>query len=168
MKKLTLITLVALAALALPEMAFAQAGNITATATVNSFFSDGATQNLTFTAVNPGTAATVDVTDGSGGTPGYMEFDYNANYKVTATTLPATLSDGGTSTVSVAWSCGTSAAVGTNPAAAAVCSQGDVVDSDNAVSAVGSVVVWLGGTIANTNVLAGTYTGNITFTISAF
>ena len=166
MKKLAIVTLVAAAALALPELAFAQA--ITASATVNSLFSEGLTQGLTFNAVNPGTAAAVDITSGTGGTPGYVEFNYNANYKVTATTLPATLTNGGTSTLSVAWMCGTSSAVGINPAASAACVQGNVVDSDNAVADFGTVVVWLGGSIANTNVLAGTYTGNITFTISAF
>ena len=168
MNKLAILTIGAVAALALPGNAFAQAGNITATATVNAFFDDGATQNLSFAAVNPGTAATVDVTNGSGGTPGYMEFDYNANYKVTATTLPATLSDGGSSTLSVAWQCGVSAGTGTMPGSSSACAQGATVDSNNAVSSVGTTVVWLGGTIADTNVLAGTYTGNITFTISAF
>lgn len=168
MKKIAIITLLATAALALPGSAFAQVGNITATASINSFFTDGAFQNLVFDAVNPGTPATVSVVDGSGGTPGYVEFGYNANYKVTATTLPATLSDGGTSTLSVAWECGSSTGTGSSPATAAACGQGDVVDSDNGVDAVGRVVVWLGGTIADTEVLAGTYTGNITFTISAF
>lgn len=167
MKKIAIVTLLAGAALALPGSAFAQTGNITATATVNSFFTDGAFQNLVFDAVNPGTAASVNVLDGTGGTPGYVEFGYNANYKVTATTLPATLTDG-TSTLNVAWECGSSAGTGTSPTAAAACGEGDVVDSDNGVSAVGTVVVWLGGTIADTNVLAGTYTGDITFTISAF
>jgi hypothetical protein len=166
MKKLTIMTLVAAAALMLPQLAFAQ--SIIASATVNSFFSNGAVQNLTFDAVNPGTPASVDVTTGAGGTPGYMEFDYNADYKVVATTLPATLSDGGTSTVTVTWTCGTSVAVGTGPLSSAACAQGDQVASDNTVAAPGTVVVWLGGGIADTNVLAGTYTGNITFTISAF
>jgi hypothetical protein len=167
MRKLAIMTLVAGAALALPASAFAQAGNITATATVNSVFIDGAFQNLVFDAVNPGTAASVNVVTGAGGTPGFVEFSYNANYRVTATALPATLASGA-ATVGVAWECGTSAGTGTNPAASAACTQGATVASSDAVAGMGTVVVWLGGTIADTNVLAGTYTGNITFTIAAF
>jgi hypothetical protein len=167
MRKLAIMSLVAGAMLALPAMAYAQAGNITATATVNSLFSDGATQDLVFDAVNPGTAATVDVVTGAGGTPGFVAFEYNANYQVTATALPATLSNGA-STLSVAWQCGTSADTGTNPSVSAACAEGGTVASSDTVTGMGEVVVWLGGTIADTNVLAGTYTGNITFTIAAF
>ena len=168
MKKLAIMTIGAALGLALPGGVVAQAGNITATATVNSNFTNGAVQNLAFTAVNPGTAASVDPVTGTGGTPGFMEFSYNANYRVTATTLPATLTDGGSSSVTVAWLCGVSGSTAVNPGSTASCSQGDTVDSDNAVTGTGTTVVWLGGDIANTNVLAGTYTGNITFTISAF
>jgi hypothetical protein len=168
MNKLAIMTIGAALALAVPVSVTAQAGNITATATVNSYFSEGAVQSLTFTAVDPGTPAAVDPVAGTGGTPGYMEFHYNANYRVTATTLPTTLSDGGSSTLSVSWLCGVSANTGVNPVSASACSQGDTVDADNTVTAMGSTVVWLGGTIANTNVLAGTYTGGITFTIAAF
>lgn len=166
MNKLAIIALGVTAALAVPAAAFGQAGTITAEAIVNSVFSDGLTQNLAFDAVNPGATATVDVVAGTGGTPGYIEFGYNANHKITATTLPATLSDG-TNDLTVSWECGTSAAVATSPTAAAACAESDVVYTNNAVTAAGTIVLWLGGSIAvPDNTLAGTYSGNITFTIA--
>lgn len=166
MNKLAILA-VSAAALAVPAMASAQVGNITAEATVNSVFSDGAVGNVEFPGVNPGETAAVNV-DGSVGTPGFIEFGYNASYKITASTLPATLTDG-TNTLPVSWECGTSNAVGSNPGSSAPCADGDVVHTNNTVTEAGTVVLWLGGSIdVPIGTLAGTYAENITFTISAF
>ncbi|MEJ2502016.1 MAG: hypothetical protein P8177_01685 [Gemmatimonadota bacterium] len=168
MKKLAILTLGAGLGLALPAAVAAQVGSITAQATVNSVFSAGATQDVTFDAVAPGNSVTVDPVTGTGGTPGYVEFTYNANYRITPTILPTTLTGGGSSTVDVAWVCGTSPSTATPPGGAGSCTQGTAVTADNSVAGPGTTVVWLGGTVSNTDVLAGTYTGNITFTIAAF
>ena len=126
----------------------------------------GAAEPLSFGTLAPGSAVSV-AADAGQGTAGLLPFGYNTNYQIELTTV--TDFTNGTVTIPVTWDCGTSDAVAT-PATSilAGCTAGDVIISDSGVTAAGTTVVWLGGSLTvPSDAMAGNYQADLTFTISS-
>lgn len=161
MNKLTNLAISAATVLAVPAAAAAQAGTIALSAevgTVSSVVSEGP---LAFGELAPGTNATVGFNDA---TAGFVEFETNSNYTI-ALVLPTVLDNvDAADDLAITFTCGSSATTTAGTATAFTCGDGL---TDAAVSALQTVVVWLGGTVTvPATAMAGTYDGEATVTMT--
>lgn len=161
MNKLAIVAVGAAAMLAVPAAAFAQSGTIPLTAEVgtsSSMVSEGA---LAFGQLAPGDEVTVDFNDGAAG---FVEFTTNSSYDIDVV-LPAVLGNADAADdLAITFTCGNSTT--TTPGAATAFTCGDGL-SDGTVSAMETIVVWLGGTVTvPTTAMAGTYEGDVTVTMT--
>ena len=130
----------------------------------------GVERDLQFAEATPGGTGGVSVTaaatgaNASGPQLGFVEYELNYAGPDVSVSAPATLSDGGTNTIAVTFTCGESDAAGTGLALAAC--------GSHALGFTGSGLqtrrVWVGGSISQAAIdaaAATTYSGTITLTL---
>jgi hypothetical protein len=150
----------------------ASAQSITASASVAQVAQATGTQrNVVFPAGTPGGAggsavlAAATGANATGPQLGFVEYQLNYSGPSVAVSAPATLSDGGTNTIAVGFTCGESNATGTGLALAAC--------GTHSLTFVGTGLqtrrVWVGGSISQAAIdaaAATTYSGTITLTLT--
>lgn len=150
----------------------ASAQSITASASVSQVAQPtGTVRNVVFPAGTPGGAGGSAVTasatglNATGPQLGFVEYQLNYGGPSVAVSAPATLSDGGTNTIAVSFSCGESDAAGTGLTLAAC--------GTHSLGFAGAGLqtrrVWVGGSIAQAAIdaaAATTYSGTITLTLT--
>lgn len=156
-------------ALAVPMAARAQAaGTVTASATVGDVLQVVDEVPLDFGTVAPNDNISVGAADAGAG---YVEFEYNRGYEVTITALPTDLThSNGTDVITMtSWECGLSDGVGNPITNVGTCDAATPLVQNNSVAAYGTQVVYLGGAFSvPVTALAGTYSADVVFQISAF
>ena len=150
----------------------AQAQSIAASASVAQVAQATGTQrDVVFAAGTPGSTGGSSVTAAATGTNaagpqlGFVEYELNYSGPSVGVVAPATLSDGGTNTIAVAFTCGESDAAGTGLALAA-CGAHNLTFSGAGLE---TRRVWIGGAITQAAIdaaAATTYSGTITLTLT--
>lgn len=131
----------------------------------------GVERDVVFAAGTPGSTGGSAVTaaatgaNATGPQLGFIEYQLNYSGPSVGVAAPATLSDGGTNTIAVAFTCGESDAAGTGLALAA-CGAHPLTFSGAGLQ---TRRVWIGGSIAQAAIdaaAATTYSGTITLTLT--
>ena len=148
------------------------AQSVTATASVSQVAQATGTQrNVVFAAGTPGSTGGSSVTaaataaNATGPQLGFVEYQLNYSGPSVAVSAPATLSDGGTNTIAVAFSCGESDAAGAGLALAG-CGSHNLTFAGAGLQ---TRRVWIGGDITQAAIdgaAATTYSGTVTLTLT--